>query len=216
MNLRRMPLFFAALLAASFGSTDRSAIASSPSFSIVASNAALAGDGTGSIAWSVTSVDGYSGNVRLVCNPTNIPSGARLPFCGGSVAPQIYAVPANGAVTGNLALFATPVPCSNPCPVKLNRTRSGAASGIVLTGVLLIGLGFSRRKPRWLAVLLFAAGTLVGIPLITDCGANGNGMTLTAGVWPYTVTAADINTNESASITITVTVPAGIRGSGLE
>jgi hypothetical protein len=219
MNRSRTFLRFAIQFAMICGFARMQAPAAAQSFTVSASNATLPANGSGTVAFSVTSVNGFSGNVQISCGPTSIPAGARLPFCGGNVAPMIYAVPANAAVTGNLALFGSPLPCSNPCPVRLDRApadRKGAGGGLALAGALLVGLGLRRRAVRWFALMLLAAGTLAGAAGISACGGSSSGPTLTAGVWPYTIAAADTSTNVTVSTTFDVTVPAGIRGSGLE
>jgi hypothetical protein len=216
MHERRVLLLFAALLAISLGLIGKRAHAATPSFTLTASNATMSASGSSSVPFTVTSVNGYAGTVHVSCNPVNIPSGAKLPYCGLSIAVPTYTVPANGTVTGNLSLLASPIPCApSGCPVKLDRPHKGFATGLALAGALLVGFGFIRRKGHLFTLMLFAAGSLAVMAGINACGGS-SGSTLTAGVWPYTVTSSDTSTNETVSTTVNVTVPAGIAGIGMD
>ncbi len=204
MNTRRMLLLFTTLLAIGFGLSDRRAVAATPTFTLSAGNTTFTASGPNTVSWTVQSVDGYTGTVYVDnCGPANPPMSAKLPYCGGSTAPAAITVPANGAASGMLPLFAFPV----PSPVKLNRTRKGLATGLALAGALLLGFGFRRHKARWFALMLLALGTLAVMAGISACGSSN---TLTPGVWPYTVSATDTNTLVTVSATFNVTVPSGI------
>lgn len=207
--------FFALLglfLASLFGFSSQCALASgTPSFTISATNATMPTSGSGSIPWTLTSVNGYTGTLQVNCNAENPPTGAKLPLCGGSVAPVLYTLTANQVLNGSLALLASPVPCSNPCPVSMtlpHRPGHGGAAGLALA-VLLLGFGFRRRTARWLTLALFAVGTLAGLAGISACGGSSRS-TLTPGVWQYTVMATDTTTDEQVSTTVNVTVPSGV------
>jgi hypothetical protein len=211
MNERRKLLTFAAILSISFGLASGRAYAATPSFSISASNVTMSATGSSVVSFTLTSVDGFSGKVDVICDPTNAPAGASLPLCGqpSPVAdPQIYTVPANGTVQGSFPLLAAFPSCSGSCPIKLDKPRRGSARGLVLAGVLIFGFGlsFRRRVARIFLFGLLAFGMLAGIGA---CG--GSGRTLTPGVWPYVVQAGAQSSNETVSTTINVTVPAGIR-----
>jgi hypothetical protein len=216
MNRRRAFLRFAVLLAIGLGIAGKSAIAASPGFTITAGNVTMSADGSSSVTWTVTSVDGYSGTLQVACNPVNVPAGARLPICGGGGGPvPTYPLSANGVIQESFPLLAQPPPCDGPCPTSFHRPRKRFAAGLSLAGVLLIGLGFTRRRKGWLTLPALAVATLAGMTAITACGSNGP--TLTPGVWPYTVSADAPGTPPimTASATINVTVPAGIHGAGL-
>lgn len=214
MQRSRVPILFGSFLAFISGFIGGRALAATPSFTIWASNVTMPSSGTGSIPFTLTSVNGYSGTVMVHCDDYNAPEGAKLPICGGSVAPLIYTLTANQVLNESSALSASPVPCTtNPCPVKLtHRQGHGGAASLMLAAVLLLGLGLRRRAARWLTLMLLAVGTLAGLAEINACG-GGSGSTLTPGVWPYTFVAADTTTNETATTTVNVTVPPGISSS---
>jgi hypothetical protein len=214
MNKRRVTVLLAALLAASIGLPGERALAATPSFTISASNVTMSATGSNVVTFTLTSVDGYSGTMDVICDPTTGPVGSTLPLCGqpsASADPQVYTLAANGTVQGSFPLLSTFPPCTGPCPVRLERPRRGFASELALAGVLFagFGLGFRRRAARWLVLPLLVFGTLAGMAGISACG-GASGRTLTPGVWPYVVQADGSGTNQVASATINVTVPAGI------
>ena len=213
MNERRKLLTFVAILTIGLGLAGGRAVAATPSFAIAASNVTMSATGSSVVTFTLTSVDGYSGSVNVICNPTNAPAGASLPLCGQSSAiadPQAYKLEANGKVQGSFPLLATFPSCSNPCPVRLDRPRRGSSSVLALAGALVFGFGFGfrRRAAGWFVLTLVAFGALAGMASLSACG--GSGKTLTPGVWPYVVQAGAQGTNETASTTINVTVPPGI------
>ena len=62
----RVLLLFAALIAICLGITCERALAATPSFTISASNSTMTASGSSSVAWTVTSVNGYTGNIHLI------------------------------------------------------------------------------------------------------------------------------------------------------
>jgi hypothetical protein len=205
MTERRILLRFAELLAIISGFVSMQVLAATPSFTISASNATMPVSGSGSVAWTVASVNGYSGTFSVICSATNPPAGAILPICGGSPIAQVYTLAANGVTQGTIPLSATFCSASGPCPTRLERRRKGVASGLALAGALLVGLGFRRHKARWFVLMLLALSTLASMAGITACSSSN---TLTPGVWQYTVSAFDAST--TVSTTTNVTVPPGI------
>jgi hypothetical protein len=191
------------------------ALAATPSFSVAATGVTMssnAASGTGSTSVTLTSVNGYAGTVGVICSPPTTAAGVNLPFCnaGGPAVVLIETLTANQTATGTIGFFNSLPPC-NPCPVNLPR-RGGhrLPSGLALAGALLVGLGFRRRAPRWLALTLFAAGSLAGLAGIGACGGNSNNRIVTPGTYTYTLSAEEMdNTNASASVTtsVMVTVP---------
>jgi hypothetical protein len=141
----------------------------------------------------------------MVTQPTP-PAGVREPIPdegGPAVSPIVLT--ANTSVTGVVVVSAIEFTVS-----RLNPPVSKEGKGWVLAGVLMLGLGFRRRKARWPAHLLLAVGVLIGLTGIGACG--GSPITLTPGTYPYTITASSINSSSSlsASTTVMVTVPPGI------
>ena len=213
MTKHRTVALFAGLLAVTLGA-GKGALAATPSFTISAGNVTMSATGSSSVTFTLTSVDGYSGTIDVICDPANIPVGRTLPLCGqpavGPADPAAYTLGANGTVQGSFPLLATfPPPCSGPCPARFDHPRRGFASGIALAGALLVGFGFGfrRRAARWLVLTLLAFGTVAGMTGISACGS---GRTLTPGVWPYVVQATSPGVNAIVSTTINVTVPPGI------
>jgi hypothetical protein len=170
-----------------FGAVPNSlpAHASTPSFTISATNVIMPSSGDGSIPFVLTSVDGYVGTVAVSCPEVNAPTGARIPDCGGG---PVFALnlTADEKATGNLVLtpYGVPVPLAS--------------------GALLIGLALRRRKIGWPTLALVLACTLASLGEVVGCGSGTSGMT--PGTYAYTLTATDAKTNVVVSTTANVTV----------
>ncbi len=198
------------------GSGGERAFGATPSFTITASNVTMSSSGTGSIPFTLTSVDGFAGTVSVSCGPANPPTGSILPQCnytGSPIAQAGYTLNANATLTESVNLVAYIPPCSNPCPVKLlRRPAHWGAGSLALAGLVVFGLGLRRRGARWLTLTLIAFGSLAGLAGIGACG--GNGKTLTAGTFAYTVTGYGEETSTGAqsvvNATVNVTVPGGV------
>jgi hypothetical protein len=190
--------------------------AAAPSFTITATNvtmSAATSSGIGSSSFTLTSINGYAGQVRVNCQPPTPPAGVKVPYCGYGIPSGPAAIPAqppitltaNEAVTGTIAFYNASVPCSNPCPASLPRRGvHGLPQGLALAGALLIGFGFRRRAGRWLTFTLFAVGALAGLAAISACGSNS---VVTPGTYAYTISATDVTTAVSVTTSVNVTVP---------
>jgi hypothetical protein len=210
VNAHKWLLLFALLLATNLALAGKHALAATRGFTLTASNATMPTSGAGSIPFTVTSVDGYSGSFAVGCSPPDV--SAKLPACsgGGPALALIYTLSANGVAQGDIPLSAAFCSPSGPCPVKFPRTRTRFPGGLALAGALLVGLGLMRRRARWFTLLVLAVSMLAGVAGITSCAG---GKTLTPGVWQYTVTATSIESSPpliSASTTVNVTVPPGV------
>lgn len=216
MRFYRAFVLLGPLLIVSLALSASPALAATPGFTITATNATMSSSGssgTGSTTFTLSSVNGYTGSVRVGCVEPNPPAGAKLPYCGSyAVAPAAIPVQppitltANEVVTGTFSFINFPAPCSNPCPVSLPRHGGhGMAQGLALAGVLLLGFRFRRRPARWLMLMLFAAGTLAGLAGISACGASND--VVTPGTYTYSLTATDVNTAASVSTSFNLTVP---------
>jgi hypothetical protein len=206
MQRYRLLVLFGFLLTASFVVSASPAQPAKPDFVIAATNVTMtsAGStGTGSAAYTLTSLDGYTGTVQVACDPPNPPAGGKIPYCGGGPVRPPYTLTANQVVTGSISLYNIAVPALVSLP---GRGGHRLAQGLALAGMLLFGFGFRRKAARWLTLTLFAMGTLVVLGEISACGANNNNA-VTPGTYAYTVIATDINTSVSSSATINVTVP---------
>jgi hypothetical protein len=212
MQRCRLLVVLGALVTFSVAFFGSPALAVTPSFTITATSATLSSStssGVGSSSFTLTSVNGYTGSVRVGCDPPNPPAGAKVPYCtdGYPTAGAIPAQPpipltANEVVNGTVSFYnlAVPVPVSLP-----RRGSHGLAQGLALAGALLFGFGFMRRSPRWLMLALFALCTLAGLAGISACGANNNAVT--PGNYVYTISATDVNTSVSVTALVNVTVP---------
>jgi hypothetical protein len=110
MPRSRVLILFRSFLACISGFVGGRALAATPSFTILASNVTMPPSGAGSIPYTLTSVNGYSGTVMVHCDDYNAPEEAKLPICGGSVAPVIYTLTANQVLNESFALSASPSP----------------------------------------------------------------------------------------------------------
>jgi hypothetical protein len=169
-----------------------------PTFTINATNITMpAGGNLGSSPFTLSSVDGYAGQVRVDCAYSGGAMAAKVPSCGIFVNP-VSTLVANKTATGSLTL----VPYGKPigfgsARLRSNGWKSGASVlATALAGFFLAGL-FRRRTRLWLWLLL-AGVSLAGL---TSCGSS------MSGTFPYTATAVDIKTNATVSASFTVTVP---------
>lgn len=218
MRIDRLAAFLGMIFAGSFVFTGFPALAATPSFTVTATSAALSSSsksGEGSSTITLTSINGYAGSIAVNCIPPTPPAGVKVPFCGPGIpsaatpavsaaVPAILALftlTAGQAVNGTVAFYNFPFPVSASLAHPVNHKL---AQGLALAGVL-VGFGFRRKAPRWLAVILFALGTLAGLAGISACGANNSAVT--PGTYAYTISATDINNAVSVTTSVNVTVP---------
>jgi hypothetical protein len=203
-----LPLTFSLLYP---GSPVLAAAPATPAFTIAATNVTMSSStstGTGSSSLTITSVNGYTGTIGIICGGPTYQPGITVPACnfGGPAVIAIVPLTANQVATATIA-FDNTLPC-NPCPVSLPRRGGrGQAPALALAGALLLGFGIRRRAARWLTLTLLAAGTLAGLAAIGACGGSSSGRVVTPGTYAYTITARDMNANTSVSTTINLTVP---------
>jgi len=206
MQDRRVAILFGSFSVALIAFACVRSVAQTASFSLAAENATMPTRGTGSIQWTLTSVNGYEGLITVDCSPLNPPTGANLPWCQGPVNPPPFSLTANETLSETFLLSATP---GSGVQSFLHRAPYRGPASLVLAGVLLFGVGFRRRVARWVRFTLLAVCALTGLMSTSACGGYSN--TLTPGTYAYTLTAWDLNTNESVSTTANVTVPPGIQ-----
>ncbi len=181
------------------------ALAATPSFTFTATDVTETSSGSagaGASNITLTSVDGYTGIVQVVCDPPTPASGVKIPYCNnGPIADPIYNLAPNQAVTGKVGFYNAPTPAG---VVGLPRRRSpGAAPLLALAGMLLWGVARRRRAARFLTLILFAAGSLVSVAGISACGGSDNAVT--PGTYIYTLTATDAHMKVvTASVNVTV------------
>jgi hypothetical protein len=186
------------------------ALAATPGFTLAATNVTMSSSGSagsGASSFTLTSVNGYTGTVGILCGAPTPPAGVKVPVCtgGGPAILIIETLAANQVVSGTIGFNNSVAPC-NPCPVNLpRRPDHGLGQGVELAGALLFAFGFRRRAARWLTLAFFAVGALAVLAGISACGGNNNGAT--PGTYAYTITAMDITTDATVSTSINVTVP---------
>lgn len=199
MQLPGSRVLFPLVLACGIAFSTAPALAATPSFTIAAANVTLhSGGNEASSQFTLTSVDGYAGQVRVDCGYSGGMMGARVPSCGIFVNP-VSTLAANKSVTGSL----TVMPYGKVKAFDAvafhgdDRRRVVPVLAAVLAGLFMLGRRWRCRARSWLLVFL-AGVTLAGI---TSCGGG------LSGTFPFTVTAVDIKTNASVSAPFVVTVP---------
>lgn len=165
------------------------------SFTITAANTTVTAEGSGSLPFTLTSVNGYAGNLDVSCIGTNAPIGARVPYCGA--ARGTYALTAGGTVSGTLQLTGSPVPAAE---TPSSSDVGFAVFGLLGSTVALMGIRRKRGR-RMLLLCLCAASFCIGA---VGCGGHPG---LTPGTYIYTVEASDYATHATATSAASVTVP---------
>ncbi len=202
MQSRGLPFCFRIAFVLWLGLIGSGALeAGTPEFTLTAADTTVSLGGTGSSTFTLTSLNGYTGTVVIVCHPTSPPADSKLPYCGGGLLLMEQLV-GGETVKGFLPLTGLPVPIPASMP---HPRRHGSGAGLVLGGAMLLGLAGSRRKRRWLLHAMFAAvalGALAGV-----CGCAGTWNPLTPGTFPYTIVGTDYATHMSVSGSFLVTVP---------
>jgi len=205
MQRFRLLVLFGFLLMSSFVVSGSPAVPAKPDFVITATDVTMTSagsSGTGSTAFTLTSLDGYTGTVQVTCDPPTPQSGVKVPYCGGPIASPTYKLTANQVMTGTVSLYTSAVPALVSLP---GRRGHRLAQGLALAGLLLFGFGLRRCGMRWLTVMLLAVGSLAGLAGISACGGNSD--IVTPGTYAYTIRATDINTQIYATASINVIVP---------
>jgi hypothetical protein len=182
-----------------------------PHFTIAASNVTMPSSGSGTIAFTLTSVDGFAGSVGVTCGEPTVNAGVLIPFCGPAgggvpVTPPIV-LTANGTANGTAPILAIEYTNAKDVGGPKLRGHGGAVSWAVV-GVLMLGVGLRRR--RRLAGVLVVVGMMVGLTALSGCGGPA---TLTPGVYTYTLSASQAGLTTPGPVVSTavqVTVPAGI------
>ena len=197
---------FILLLAAVFIIPCVAGAQAAPSFTLGVTNITLPLSGIGSIPYTLTSVNGFTGTIFIGCTAPTEPAGVRVPICEGGGPAVGLVLNANAALQENYGLLASaPV----PTPVKYNIPKHGGGTGLALAGTLMLGMGLGRRRTRRWAQVCLSAGLLMGLMAMGGCAAGPK--TLTPGSYTYLLTATvQGQSSPSASADVTVTVPAGV------
>ena len=179
------------------------------SYTVAASNITMPSSGTTSVPFTLTSVNGFAGNLEVGVTAPSVAPNVKLPYLaiGGPV--HLYPLAANATLTASIGILsAVPV----PIPVKFIPQHPANRHATVwsLASVFLLFLGL--RKKRAAAPVLLTLTLLLGFTTLTGCGGPP---TLTPGTYTYTLTATQFSNAQppvpsSVSTTFTLTVPAGI------
>lgn len=177
-----------------------------PHFTIAATNVTMPSSGTGTIPFTLTSVDGFAGSVIVECGDPTVAAGVQIPNCASVPVPAPIVLSAKGTATGSASLNAIEYVTAKDVGGPKLRGHGGVSWA--MAGLMMLGLGFRRRR-RFSGVLL-AVGMMIGLTAMSGCGGPA---TLTPGVYVYTLNAFETNVSNpvpEVSITVQVTVPAGI------
>lgn len=168
--------------------------AASPGFTLTAANTTMPANGAvASSPFTLASVNGYAGQVRIGCSYSGSAMRARVPSCAIFVNPVSTLAP-NQSVQGSLTL----VPYGK-------MTGYGAASlhrspASMLAGAI-VGLFLLRKRFQHISLLLTLALSCVGFVALSACAAGKS------GTFPFTATAVDVKSGVTVSAPFTVTVP---------
>lgn len=185
---------------------SRASAAPAPNVTITGSNVTMPSTGTATFPFTLTSVNGFAGNLVVNCTPPTIAAAVRLPFFAIAGPVRSYPLTANASVTGSIGvLSAVPV----AVPVRWNRPPSTHRTLWSLAGLLILGLGLRKKRANATRLLL----TICMLITLTSLGACGSGPTLTPGTYTYTLSASTITQTApslTSATTVTLTVPPGI------
>jgi hypothetical protein len=169
--------------------------ATAPGYTVNAIPLTLSGQGSGVSQYTMTSVQGFTGQVIVKCigpNPNLLPF-VVIPQC--SVPEPTVTIPAGGSVGGTINFFP-----------PWTATQASAQRDWPVAGGLMAGLGligFRRRK--WLhgrfAILagILALFLLAGL---TGC-IGGGGLAMTPGVYTFVISGTG-SVSASANLSVTV------------
>jgi hypothetical protein len=194
---------FVALLLALLG--GRALMAAVP-YAITATNVTMPNGGGMAITHYTVSGIPLDGTLAVNCAYSGPTTTAHLPTCvyGPLTAPAPVMV--GQTVTGSINFY----PYGSAVPVTAQRTKPVWPAGGILAAGLLIGFGFRRKMPHWLAAVVLAVAGVAEAAAVTGCAGGGNGMT--PGTYAYTLTASNEATPNTplgvaATTTIHVTIP---------
>jgi hypothetical protein len=199
-------LRFAFIVGISLGTAVASSAATpTPSFTIVATNVSLPGQGTGSSQLTVTSMDGFAGTVGISCFAPNVANITEpvIPSCTEPVVNLV--VPANGSVSGTM-IFYPPWEINTYDPASLPVRRNSRSSRTMLASLIIGGvmLGWRIRKAVNRHVALCVAVALsLSLAVLAGCMGQG-GLAMTPGTYAYAITGTAAGLSETAPVLVTV------------
>jgi hypothetical protein len=212
----RIPVMFfrstvSAMLALICISTAARALAApAPEFTMTASNVSVSIRGSGVSNITLTSVNGYTGTVGVICtNPGGDAVLFVLPNC--MYPQQTLLVPANGSVIATV-VFNPPagVNASNegyPAPHHPRQPHSSPVETAAL-GALLLRVGFRKKYRSWSAanrLLPLALLSVSSLIALTGCAGHG-GLAMTPGNYQYAIQATSLTGGPITTVTATIKV----------
>jgi len=208
MIVSRRRIFLNFFLIFCLGSVGLTARAATPGVKLTATNVSMGDRATGTSQFTLTSVNGFTGQVGVVCvGPVPGPYNEVLPDCSHPA--QVITVPANGSVSGTMQFippWTIPTAKLRDLPGRPRRGPLGTpvAAGGLFTACLL-GLSLRRGWGQRLSVMGLAAAGLVGLGSVSGCIGQG-GLAMTPGSYPYVLIGQtpSLPTTPYAVITVTV------------
>lgn len=198
--LRRLQLRTSLLLLGlAVGAAPAVAQVPTGTFTISAGSATITRTGSGSIPFTLTSVNGFAGQIVVGCAPPTVPAGVKIPLCGGGPF-HLYTLTADQVLTDSLTLYSygSGIP-AGVVPVK------SPVLAVLLVVLLLSGLTVRRRWARRLTLPLVVVA-LIPFSSILGCGTAPQGFT--PGTYNYTVTASQYGSTtpleQGASAVVTI------------
>lgn len=201
-------LLFFVLSAASYLclAGGEAAASTTPGITITATNVSISDKGTAVSHFTVTSVNGFSGQVGVICKglDSNVVPELILPDC--TFATQRFQLAANGSISGIMTFYP---PDNIPASASLRGSPRQPGSTLPIAGVLtaagLFCFRIRRKRPGRLLLSLLAIAGVVSLAGVTGCIGHG-GLAMTHGDWGYTITATPVSGAAPAVANISVVV----------
>jgi len=195
----------AGIFPASVSAAKQVVITGLPDFSITASPASLTvtRGSTGSVTFTVTPANGYTGTLKLAC-------GSLPPYASCTFSPTqlVFAGGAQSTQTSTLTFDTTAHPNALLKPSTHNGPAFSLAALFALPGVALGLLGYRRRKVRSLAArtLLFGLAALLGAMSLSGCASSAPAapQLTPAGTYTVPISVGDGTTSHTLNYSIVV------------
>jgi len=203
----RLLLFFA--LSAAFClclASPESRASTTPGITITATNVSISDMGTAVSHFTVTSVNGFTGRVGVICKglDSNIVPDLVLPDC--TFTTQNYVLTANGSASGIMTFYP---PNNIPSTVSRGGSPRQPGPALPIAGALaaagIFCFRIRRKRSGWPVLPLLAIVGLAGLAGVTGCIGHG-GLAMTHGDWGYTITATPVSGATPAVANIAVVV----------
>lgn len=207
MGLRRISILHTVVVTISLALPMRAATAPAPGIGLTATNVSMGDRSTGTSQFTLTSLNGFSGQVLVLC-PNRIPSlQVELPVCAPGL--QTVTLQANGTTNGSVELIP---PWQSSARIRSNPSdRPGDRPGrmpLAACGSLALGALFLRKRRGWLRILLsfvLAAAGLAASISISGCIGQG-GIAMTPGTYHYSINVESLSgvLLNSADVKVTI------------